>query len=97
MNLEVVVDDQVSFRNTRGGGSDDPKCQWAAKVAERARELFKGSPDRIFFHYTKDGIRLLVDGESKVPLLVAVRELYGQMPASTQAFMLDVTGILRRP
>lgn len=95
IELEVVVDDQVSFRTTRGDGANDPKCQWAAKVEERAREIFKGSPDRIVFHYTKDGIKVLSDGESKASVMSAVRELYDQMPASVQAFMLDVTAMLQ--
>ncbi len=64
-------------------------------MEERAREIFKGSPDRIVVRYTKRGIRLVADGESKVPpLLIAVRELYGQMPAIVQAFLLDVMVIL---
>ncbi|MDG6910362.1 MAG: hypothetical protein JRN08_08340 [Nitrososphaerota archaeon] len=94
MNLEVKVDDQITYRATTGDGPDDPRSQWAAKVEERAREIFKGSPDRIFFRYDAGGVKLLSDGESKVPLLIAVRELYEQMPASVQAYMLDVTAIL---
>ncbi|MDG6987798.1 MAG: hypothetical protein JRN21_00530 [Nitrososphaerota archaeon] len=84
MDLEAVVGDRVGFRKTMGDGPGDPRCQWAAKVEERAREIYKGPPDRIVFHYAEDGIRLLTDGESKVSLLIAVRELYGQIAQTSK-------------
>ncbi len=95
IELEIVVDDLVTLGKTMADGPQDPHCQWAAHVEELARELFKGPPERIVFRYADEGIRLLVDGESKASLLTAVREIYGQMPASVQAFLLDVSATLR--
>ena len=98
MDLEVSVNGQdVAYRmveDPEGGPHKDARCEWASKLETRAREVFGRDPDRIVFRYYNQGIRLSVDRSSKVAVMQAIREEFGNMPARVQAFNLDIMRIL---
>jgi len=93
--MDELIGRLQDIRNSFGA---EARCEWAAKVEKRARQLCGDKDERhIIFHCDeKRKIMLSADERGKDCLLRAIMELYSSMPLGVQAFFQGVVQTLEK-